>query len=44
MMYSKLTPRQMKTKYKGDYGQMEMLYKRFDTEGVFNNIKDMPEP
>ena len=44
MMYSKLTPRQMKTKYKGDYGQMEILYKRFDTEGLFDNIKDMPEP
>lgn len=44
MMYSNLTPKQMKTKYKGSLDQMEILYQRFDTEGVFDPIKNMPKP
>ena len=44
MLYSNLTPKQMKTKYKGGFDQMEFIFESLDDTGLFDSLKNMPKP
>ena len=44
MLYSNLSPKQMKTKYKGSLDQMEFIFKSVDDTGLIDNLKTMPKP
>ena len=44
MLYSNLSPKQMKTKYKGSLDQMEFIFKSVDDTGLIDNLKNMPKP
>tara|TARA_A100001035_G_scaffold272668_1_gene262247 strand:- start:87 stop:1556 length:1470 start_codon:yes stop_codon:yes gene_type:complete len=44
ILYSNLTPKQMKAKYKGPLEQMEIIFKSLDKEGVIDSLKNMPKP
>jgi hypothetical protein len=44
MIYSNLTPKQMRAKFKGSMDQMEILFENIDKTGLLDNIKDLPKP
>ena len=44
MIYSNLSPKQLKTKYKGSLDQMEFIFKSVDDTGLIDNLKNMPKP
>ena len=44
MLYSNLSPKQLKTKYKGSLDQMEFIFKSVDDTGLIDNLKNMPKP
>ena len=44
MLYSNLTPKQMKAKYKGPLDQMEILFESIDDTGLIDSLKNMPKP
>ena len=44
MLYSNLSPKQMKSKYKGSLDQMEFIFKSIDDTGLIDNLKNMPKP
>ena len=44
MLYSNLTPKQMKAKYKGGLDQMEIIFESIDDTGLIDNLKNMPKP
>ena len=43
MMYSNLTPKQMKAKYKGPLDQMEFIFESLDDTGLIDSLKNMPK-
>ena len=44
ILYSNLTPKQLKAKYKGPLDQMEMIFESLDDTGLINSLKNMPKP
>ena len=44
MLYSNLTPKQMKAKYKGPLEQMEIIFESIDETGLIDSLKNMPKP
>ena len=44
MLYSNLTPKQMKAKYKGGLDQMEIIFESIDDTGLIDSLKNMPKP
>jgi|TARA_R100000458_G_scaffold44574_1_gene42655 hypothetical protein len=44
MMYSNLTPKQLKAKYKGGLDQMEFIFESLDDTGLIDSLKNMPKP
>ena len=44
MLYSNLTPKQMKAKYKGGLDQMEFIFESLDDTGLIQSLKNMPKP
>lgn len=44
MLYSNLTPKQLKSKYKGPLDQMEMIFESIDETGLIDSLKNMPKP
>ena len=43
MMYSNLTPKQLKAKYKGPLDQMEFIFESLDDTGLIDSLKNMPK-
>ena len=44
LLYSNLTPKQMKAKYKGPLDQMEIIFESIDETGLIDSLKNMPKP
>ena len=44
LLYSNLTPKQMKAKYKGPLEQMEMIFESLDDTGLIDSLKNTPKP
>ena len=44
MLYNNLTPKQLRTKYKGGLDQMEFIFESLDDTGLINSLKNMPKP
>ena len=44
LLYSNLTPKQMRAKYKGRLDQMTMVFEGLDDTGLIESLKKMPKP
>jgi hypothetical protein len=44
ILYSNLTPKQLKAKYKGPLDQMEMIFESLDDTGLIDSLKNTPKP
>ena len=44
MLYSNLTPKQLRNKYKGPLDQMEIIFESIDETGLIDSLKNMPKP
>ncbi len=44
MLYSNLSPKQMRGKFKGSMDQLEIIFENIDKTGVLDSIKNLPKP